>query len=93
VVEIKNLDAGFGRGVGAIVLKGTRHFALQAAGAFVRIDVQNFLHERSPVLKKAAERMNSRTYESLCIALLARATLSALGLSLSAWVTDSNFSK
>jgi hypothetical protein len=44
VVEIKYLDARFGGGVCAVVLKRTGHFALQAAGTFVRIDVQDFLH-------------------------------------------------
>jgi uncharacterized protein (AIM24 family) len=44
VMEIKHLDARFGGGVCAVVLEGTGHFALQAAGTFVRVDVQDFLH-------------------------------------------------
>jgi hypothetical protein len=44
MVEVKNFDAGFGCGKSAVVLKGTGHFALQTACAFVRIDVQYFLH-------------------------------------------------
>jgi hypothetical protein len=43
-MKIKHLDARFGGGVCAVVLKRTGHFALQAAGTFVRIDVQDFLH-------------------------------------------------
>jgi hypothetical protein len=44
MVEVKHLDARFGGGVCAVVLERTGHFALQAAGTFVRIDVQDFLH-------------------------------------------------
>jgi hypothetical protein len=44
VMEIKHLDTRFGCGVCAVVLERTGHFALQAAGTFVRIDVQDFLH-------------------------------------------------
>jgi hypothetical protein len=44
VVEVKDPDARFGGGVCAVVLKRTGHFALQAAGTFVRVDVQDFLH-------------------------------------------------
>jgi len=39
VVEVKNLDARLRRGVGAVVLERTRHLALQAASAFVGVDV------------------------------------------------------
>jgi hypothetical protein len=44
VVEVKHLDTRLGRCVGAVILERTSHFALQAAGAFVCIDVQDFLH-------------------------------------------------
>ena len=46
VVEVKDLDARLGGGVGAIVLEGTGHFALEAPGAFLRVDVQGLLHLR-----------------------------------------------
>jgi hypothetical protein len=44
MVEVKNLDARLGGGVGAVILERTGHFALHAAGAFVCVDVQDFLH-------------------------------------------------
>jgi hypothetical protein len=43
-VEVKNLDARFGGGESAIVLKRTSHFALQTTGALVGVDMQHFLH-------------------------------------------------
>ena len=44
MVEVEDLDAGFGGGESAIVLEGTGHFALQTAGALVRVDMQHLLH-------------------------------------------------
>lgn len=46
LVEVKHLDARLGRSEGAVVFKRTSHLALQAAGAFVGVDVQDFLHLR-----------------------------------------------
>jgi hypothetical protein len=43
-VEGKNFDTGLAGIEYGFVLERTGHFALQAAGTFVRIDVQDFLH-------------------------------------------------
>jgi hypothetical protein len=69
-MKIKNLDAGFGRGKGAVVLKRTSHFALQAAGALVCIDVQHFLHVS--LLWVAARPMQCLAYELKYIAIVGR---------------------
>jgi hypothetical protein len=47
VLEGKYLDARLGDVEYPVVLEGTRHFALQTAGAFVGVDVQRFLHDAS----------------------------------------------
>jgi hypothetical protein len=44
VMKVKHLDARLGGGKDAVILKRTRHLALQAACAFVGVDVQHFLH-------------------------------------------------
>jgi hypothetical protein len=53
-MEVKHLDARLGGGKGAVVLKRTGHFALQAACAFVGVDVQDFLHLRLLAMKCVA---------------------------------------
>jgi hypothetical protein len=44
LMEVKHLDARLGRCKCAVVLKRASHLALQAACAFVGVDVQDFLH-------------------------------------------------
>jgi hypothetical protein len=64
VVEVEHLDAGLAGGKRAVVLKRTRHFALQTPGAFVGVDVQDFLHGGvSCGWWLFQERMNSHAYE------------------------------
>jgi hypothetical protein len=43
-MKVKHLDARLGRGKNTVILKRTRHLALQAACAFVGVNVQHFLH-------------------------------------------------
>jgi GGDEF domain-containing protein len=55
-VKVKDLDARLGGGENAVVLKGTGHFALQAASAFFRVDVQHLLHGELSLGVAAIER-------------------------------------
>ena len=57
LVKVKHLDARLGRGEGAVVFKRASHLALQAAGAFVGVDVQDFLHLRLLKLCKELHRI------------------------------------
>jgi hypothetical protein len=47
MLEGEDLDPRLGDVEYAMVLVRTRHLALQTAGAFVRVDVQRFLHDAS----------------------------------------------
>jgi sigma-54 dependent transcriptional regulator, acetoin dehydrogenase operon transcriptional activator AcoR len=60
MVKIKHLDARLARRIVPIIFKRTRHFALQASGAFVRINVQHLLHKS--LLWVCALRMQSCAY-------------------------------
>lgn len=44
LVEVKYFDARFGCGKCAVILERTGHLALKTARAFVRVNVQDFLH-------------------------------------------------
>jgi hypothetical protein len=44
LMKVKYFDARFGCGKYAVILERTGHLALQAARAFVRVNVQDFLH-------------------------------------------------
>src|SRR6185369_6428506 len=46
VMEVEDLDARLGRRESSVVFERAGHLALQAACAFVRVDMQNFLHVR-----------------------------------------------
>jgi hypothetical protein len=48
VLKVEDLDPRFGNVEYAMVLVRTRHLALQAARAFVGVDVQRFLHFQTP---------------------------------------------
>jgi hypothetical protein len=47
VLEVKDLDPRLGDIEHSVILKGAGHLALQAACAFVGVDVQRFLHDAS----------------------------------------------
>jgi hypothetical protein len=47
--EVEDLDARLRDVEYTVVFKGARHLALQAASAFVGVDVQRFLHFQPPV--------------------------------------------
>ena len=71
LMKLKHLNARLGSGEGAVVLKRTRHLALQAACAFVRVDVQHLLHAS---LLWVMAPMQCLAYEREYIAIVGRGT-------------------
>ena len=55
VMEIEHLDARLAGREGGVVLERAGHFALQAACALVRIDVEGLLHDGLSEADKVAD--------------------------------------
>jgi hypothetical protein len=84
MVKVEHLDARFGSGVSAVVLKRSGHFALQAAGTFVRVDVQDFLHVCllwcGGLVKPALMNQNAQSLLALALTNRCGLTLGLAGL-------------